>query len=535
MDRPFPIPSCCGPSASCVSNPAVGGLHGLPAPISALHGSVFLLLRSTLIYGPAILLTRISALLLLVIVTRLLNQEEYGLLTLVVTVGEMTDMALTSWLRIALLRLGGKGEVSRGSLALAGKVLCITTALALVIAAVASVFVVPSRWVEFAVAVCVYLVVGAIARFALTVLQMQQRHSAYSLLECLRAALQLVLPVVAIALFPGSFLVVSLGSSAGMLIAGIVSCVIASRGVVAGPPRFTGRELFVLGVPLVVMALVSFGLNSTERLFLNAFHDAAAVAVFAAAYVLARQPIDMVGNSINVGAFPELMSCFDERGSEAAGELLSQIMALMMQLCLPVAAMLVALDGPITGLLLPRSYHGAVGLLFPLIAFAVLCANLMNFVYSGVLYAHKRPWLLIVAIALGSVATIGLSVLLIPPFAQVGAALALAGGSLVALVACALISERLTPIPVPWRDIALSLLTAAATGAAAALAAAPFAALPPLVALAVGGSAGGATFLLATWLFRPVAMRRFLAIAHGRLAALRGRSAGPAPGGPAKE
>ncbi|MBN9003304.1 MAG: lipopolysaccharide biosynthesis protein, partial [Rhizobiales bacterium] len=63
------------------------------------------MLRSTLIYGPAILFTRLSALLLLIVVTRLINQEEYGLLTLVVTVGEMTDAAVTNWLRIALLRL----------------------------------------------------------------------------------------------------------------------------------------------------------------------------------------------------------------------------------------------------------------------------------------------------------------------------------------------------------------------------------------------------------------------------------------------
>ncbi|TIX41681.1 MAG: lipopolysaccharide biosynthesis protein, partial [Mesorhizobium sp.] len=131
-----------------------------------------MLLRSTLIYAPAILLTRISALLLLVVVTRLIDQTEYGLLTLVVTVGEMTDIAVTNWLRIALLRLGGKGEVSRGSLMLAGQVLLATTALALVISVGASAVVVPERWVEFAIAVCGYLVAGSISRFALTVLQM---------------------------------------------------------------------------------------------------------------------------------------------------------------------------------------------------------------------------------------------------------------------------------------------------------------------------------------------------------------------------
>lgn len=469
------------------------------------------MLRSTFIYGPAILFTRISALLLLVVVTRLINQEEYGLLTLVVTVGEVADMALTNWLRVALLRLGGKGEISRGSLALAGKVMLGTTALALLIAAAASTFIVPARWGEFALAVCAYLAVSAVARLALTLLQMQQRHSAYSLLECLRGLLQLALPIAAIAVFPDSFLVVSLGSSAGILIAGVVALAVASRRVVAGPARFTARELFALGIPLMAVALMAFGMNSSERLFLNAFHDATAVAIFAAAYLLARQPIDIVGHAINIGAFPEIMSRFDEEGPSASGALLSQVIALMMQLCLPVAALMIALSGEITQLLLPQSYGGRTGALFPAIAFAMVCANLTNVVYGAVIHAHKRPWLLIVAAAPGAVATMALSVLLIPKLAELGAAFALAGGALAALVACVVISERLTPIPVPWRDIGLSLVTAVATGIAARLAAVPFSDMPVLVPLAVGTMAGGAMLLLTTALFHPAAARKLSA------------------------
>ncbi len=485
-----------------------------------------MLLRSALIYGPAILFTRISALLLLVVVTRLINQEEYGLLTLVVTVGEMTDAAVTNWLRVALLRLGGTGNISRGSLALAGRVMLCTTALALVIAAAASAVVVPARWGEFALAVCAYLIVSTVARLALTMLQMQQRHSTYSLLECLRGVLQLALPIVAIAVFPNTFLVVSLGSSAGILIAGVVALAVASRRVSAGPPRFTARELLTLGMPLVAVALVGFGMNSSERLFLNAFHDATAVAVFAAAYVLARQPIDIVGHAINIGAFPEVMSRFDAEGPAASGQLLSQVMALMMQLCLPVAAVLIALSNEITQLLLPPSYCGRTSLLFPAIIFAMVCANLTNVVYGAVIHAHKRPWMLIVAALLGSIATMTLSVVLIPGLSELGAALALAGGSMAALAACVVISERLTPIPVPWRDIALSLATAVATGVAASLAAAACRGMSILVPLTAGTAAGGTMLLLMTWLFRPVAARQLLAAIRRYLDGARRRETG---------
>jgi O-antigen/teichoic acid export membrane protein len=156
--------------------------------------------------------------------------------------------------------------------------------------------------------------------------------------------------------------------------------------------------------------------------------------------------------------------------------------------------------------------------LFSIIAFGVLCSNLTIFVYGAVIHAHKRPWLLIIADLLGSIATITLSLLMIPPMAELGAALALAGGSITALAACAVISERLTPIPVPWRDIAVSLVTSLATGVAAGLTAFVLHNLPVLIPLIAGGAAGAAMFLLMTWLFHPDAVRQFLAAALRRYA-----------------
>ena len=477
-----------------------------------------MLLRSTIIYAPGVLFTRVSALLLLVVATRLIDQTEYGLLALVATVGEMTDVAVTNWLRIALLRLGGTGEVSRGSLMRAGALLLVTTVLAVLISFAVCAVVVPERTVDFAIAVSGYLIAGAVGRFALTILQMQQRHSAYSLFEFMRAVLQLGLPVAAIVLFEGSFLTVSLGSSLGVLITGIAAGFIASRRVVAGPPRFSHREFFALGVPLMVMALVGFGLNSAERVLLKVYSDAAAVAIFAAAYALARQPIDMVANAINIGAFPEVVSRFDAEGPDAAGRFLSDLMALMMRLCLPVAALLVALSDDITQLVLPPEYHGHVARLFPIIAFSVLCANLTSFVYGSVVHAHKRPWLLIIATGCGSLGAIALSLLLISRFGEMGAALALAGGTTISFVASVIISRRLTPVTVPWRDLGMSVVISAAVGMVAGLMSSALGDQAAFVKLAAGGVAGGLVFLALNAITHPHDTRQIITRIKARLA-----------------
>ena len=475
------------------------------------------MLRSTLIYAPAILFTRISALLLLVVATRLIDQTEYGFLTLVVTVGELTDSALTSWLRIALLRLGGKGEISRGSLLLAARVLLVTAVLGLVLSGGASLVVAPERWAEFSLAVGVYLCVAAVSRFALTILQMQQRHGTYSLLEFTRAALQLVLPVAAIWAFHDSFLMVSLASSLGTLLAGVVALAIALRGVVPGAPRFTYRELFALGLPLIAMAAIAFGLNSAGRVLLKLYYDAGAVAVFAAAYALARQPIDTVASAINMGAFPEMVSRFDKEGPAAAGRYLSRQMALMAQLCFPIAALLIALSHDIAHLLLPIEYHGQVGKLFPLIAASILCANFSNYVFVNVYHAHKRPWLLAITLTPGSIGTIVASLILIPQYAALGAATALALGTGITLVADILLSRRLTPVPIPWADLAASVLVAVASGVAAWLGSALAGEAWPLVKLGVGGMAGALTFLGLQSLLHPAETRALASTVRARL------------------
>ena len=468
-------------------------------------------LRSTLIYAPAILITRLSALLLLLVATRLISQDEYGLLTLVVTVGEMTDMALANWLRISLLRLGGKQDISRGSVMLAARVLALTTMLGLGVAVLASLLVAPERWGEFALAVGIYILVGAVSRLGLVLLQMQQRQAIYSMIEFVRASLQLALPVAVMLAVRDSFLAVSLAASLGALVAGALALGLAFGRVVTGPPRFTARELLLLGIPLIAMAVVGFGLNSIERVLLKLYYDAGAVAIFAAAYALARQPIDTVANAINMGAFPEMVARYDQDGPAAAAAYLSRQLAMMGRLCLPVAALLVALGTDISTLLLPEEYHRNAGLLFPLIALGVLFTSFAAFSFENVFHAHKKPWLLIVSMLPGALTTIALSFVLIPGLAEVGAALALAGGAGVNLVTSMVLSRRLTPVPIPWRDLLTSSGVAIATGCAAWLVSLGLGDSWAFFKLALGGTAGLIVFLGLQTLLHPTETR---ALAH---------------------
>ena len=359
---------------------------------------------------------------------------------------------------------------------------------------------------------------------------MQQRHSAYSVIEFLRAVLQMALPIAAAFAYPGTFLSLSLASSLGVLAAGVVAFVVAMQRVVLGPPRFSTREFIAFGIPLVVTAIAGFGASNVERLFLNAYFDASAVAVFAVAYALARQPIEMVASSVHMGAFPEMVGRFDENGPKAASAYLSEMLALMMRLCLPVAALLVALSSDIAGLVLPAGYHGHVEMLFPIIAFSVVLAVAARFVFADVIHAHKKLWLLVLVNGAGTLATVTLSILLVPSLAEIGAAFAFMGGVLAILGTSVLISRRLTPIVVPWKDLGISAAVALLVGLAGYAGSMAAGDTLHVYRLLAGGAAGGLAFVAVSALLFPEATRN---VAHKIFARLHGGGLTQTAGGDA--
>lgn len=470
-----------------------------------------MLIRSTIIYLPAILLPRIAAILLLIVTTRLVDQTEYGLLALVVTIGEITDAAVSNWLRIALLRLGGTGEVARGSLARAARVLVVTATLAIVIAVALSAVLVPERWHEFALAVSAYIVAGSVSRHALCILQMQQRSATYTMMEFIRSIAAIALPITALLLIERSFLAASLATSLGTFLTGLVGLRIAYRKVEDGPARFSYRELLSLGAPLIVLVLLGFGIDAIERPLLKLFHDAGAVAVYAAAYALARQPIDIVGNAINQGAFPEMVSIFDSQGPEAAGRFIVQQMNLMAMLILPGAAILIAAAPDVVRLILPTEYHADAARIFPLIVLAVICFNFKVFAFDNVFHAHKRNWLQALSLVPGAVVGLTASIVLIPSYATLGAASGFLVAMAIGLATSIAMSRRLIRLPVSPAELGRAALLALACYVAARSTQSALQDAWLIVRLAATGLAGGAAFLALVALFHRREARAMIA------------------------
>jgi O-antigen/teichoic acid export membrane protein len=425
------------------------------------------LLRSALAYIPAVLLPRVAAFVIIIVATRLLPPYEYGLLSLTVTVGELVEMTVSNWTRIALLRLmSGEETISKGTLQRSAAICCVTLLISVFAILLLTWLIAPDDFVTFATATVSYVVSAALLRFGLTFLQIRGLRGSYILVEVARSVAITALPILAM-LHTASFLAASLASSVGTAILATVAVKRAVTGLPDGKSLFSYAEMLSFATPLMTISLMSYAIVSFDRLALEHFHGTAAVGFYVAAYSLARQGIDVIGNAVNVPGFPRLVACYSKGDQHAVGQAIAHQAGLLLNLALPAAAVFIALRAEIISLILPSHYHDSAMVITPLVAVGAVFLGLKNFVFDNVLHLTKQTWLQVPGLFAGATISVLLALLLIPGNPQLGASVAFIGGALIGLLASIAVSRHVLPFPLPWAAVVKAMLTATVSAGAA--------------------------------------------------------------------
>lgn len=453
------------------------------------------MLRSTLAYAPAVLMPRISALLSLVIMTRLLDESQYGLLVLTVTVGEMADMALSAWMRVALLRLASAGGISTGLVALIGRLNTLTTVAAMLAAAGGSVLLVPEHPLLFALATGGYILSLSFQRLGLALLQLEERRALFSVIETLRSVAILAVPVAAVLLTTPSFIVASLAATMTTTVFGVVALRLGLQRAKAAPSPFTRKEVFRFAGPLVLLAVLAYGINALDRVMLKALQDAAAVGLYAAAYSLARQPLDAVGNAVNLQGFPRIVARYDSHGPDAAGKLVAEQIQLILKLALPCAGLIAVLRSEIADFVLAPAYRADARAVMPIVAAAAVFLELKLYGFDNIFHAAKKNLYQSLSLVPAFITAIGVGLLLIPSSGATGAATTFLCSAFAGALSSALLGRRLMRVRYSGLEIGRALLSTALTLTAAYAVVIAFPGLPSHGTLFAGTAAGGLTFL----------------------------------------
>jgi O-antigen/teichoic acid export membrane protein len=457
--------------------------------------------QSPLSYLFAILVPRASSFLLVILLTRALPLDQYGGFALVVTIGEMLDGIGGGWLRIILIREESK-EGCFGPMF--GRVAVVSLASTSIMCAVGFFL---GRWLmmpeagRFTIAVLSYTICFGVLKFALTCLQVRSQHGAYGIVEIVRSLIALCTALV-LAWMTDSYVPVSLGISFTAAAFALVALRIALRGQQIVIPHDGYALLLRLGAPLVSAHALSLGIQALDRLLLQIFLDSATLGLYTAAFTIGRQPIDVLGNAVNMVGFPALVrSHADANPQKAAGAMIRQNLLSVLVWCLPVIALFMAVGAQAVELVLPAPYWASANLLTPLVLLGALCFALKHFVFENVFHVTRRNWPAVACLVPGTIVAVIAQFALSPRYGMIGAAASFALGGATGLVTTMTMSRKLIASVIPWNDVLRVTICALVTWLAASLGghfASRFGSIPSLI---FGCASGGLAYIGATILF----------------------------------
>jgi O-antigen/teichoic acid export membrane protein len=464
-----------------------------------------MLARSTLIYAPAILLPRLAAFLIVILLTHTLGPAEFGYYSLVVVVGELLDMGTSNWIRMSMLRLdiGNPGGWRSGFRRCYVLTVCAIGASTLLSAGI-SMGLASGRFTGFFIALTTYIAANSLNRIGLTSLQMREKRLTYSALEVLRTLAFLAATEVAIQIGVRSFVTFNLVSAAVTAAFSGLSIYLSRRGLPEESAPSRGYlDRLNYGASLIIIGLVSQLILGSDRVLLKLFAGPAAVGIYSAAYVLGRQPVDMIAAAVNQAAFPELMKRYDLSGLDAARRFFQNTWRLQSLLTFGTVAMLWGLAPTLAHALLPAAYRPLAPILIPLIAIGCLQYNAKNVMFDNIFHVFRKNWAQLASYAPAGLVVLAAGVALIPRFGAVGGAAATVIGMSAGLIGSVLMTRRMMPVQIVDGEIVKNLLIAAITGVAAAGSAWLGRSLPPMLDLVIGFVGGSGAWGLGVLILRP--------------------------------
>jgi O-antigen/teichoic acid export membrane protein len=450
------------------------------------------LLRHSALFGLAGLVQRVVSLLLVPVYTRQLHPVSYGRLELLVAITAVLVPILRSGVANGFFRLWFEGEDERrrrlGRTAFWFTMATATLGMLLGLAVAA-----PLSEVLWGTSNGTNLVrVGAVALFAqvnyeqLTAFyRVEQRSRAYAAAALANLAITVALSlwlVVGLQLGPTGALA---GNVSGTLAVWLWLVLRRRRELTPQIDRDLLRGMQHFGLPLVPAALLTWAVDFSDRLFVNALSSQREVGIYSLAAKLASASI------LFLTAFRLAWPAFaysiedDDEAKRTYGYVLTYAMLMATWIAVGLGLLAPWLVRILADPAYREAWH-AVGLL------ALSVAGLTGYTVLAIGTGRaKRTQMNWVVSGVGAVVAVGLNFALIPAYGSVGAATATLAAYVTMFVGMAIRSQQVYPIPYQWRRVTTIALVGGALVGVGALQPPLFVALPlacafPLVLLPLG-------------------------------------------------
>lgn len=360
----------------------------------------------------------------LVILTRILSPEEYGIYALGMALATMTSVILYQWLNVAVSRFYPPCEknpeaimpaVALGFWAATG------IALLLFITAVQfdKVFGVKSGLFGI-----IFIIIVMLGRYnlALQMANTQRASLRFGLLSWARGISTLII----------SFALIQHGTGAKGALLGFLSGLVISVLVFSPKPglkiRFYVNEtqkfsdMFRFGLPLSINFFAIVMVDMADRFMIGWLLGADQVAPYAVGYELVQQLIGPIMNVLFLAAFPVLVKTLEVEGDEAARVRLHTLGRTLVGIGLPCVFGLAVLSGDISELAFGSAFRQDAAKIMPWLAFAIFLGCLKSYFVDVVFQLrHVTKYQGYIALVMMLV-NVALNFFLLPEYGVVAAA-----------------------------------------------------------------------------------------------------------------
>ncbi|MEP1231261.1 MAG: polysaccharide biosynthesis C-terminal domain-containing protein [Litorimonas sp.] len=210
------------------------------------------------------------------------------------------------------------------------------------------------------------------------------------------------------------------------------------------------KTYFKYGVPIGLSLVLTYALNSADSYMIAYLIDIPTQGKYSAGYNLSNRSLEIIFIWVAMAVTPMAITAFEKESSEVSQSIMKDFGATLLWLTLP-AATGIALVSKDAGFILGESIRAEAVTVMPLIAFAGLINGFMNFyVHRAFMLSGKTTafaWAMIPPVILN----IGLNLILIPKFGMMGAVWATVICYAFACTIAIILARRYYPLPLPFK------------------------------------------------------------------------------------
>lgn len=408
-----------------------------------------MLLRQTTTYLFAHGISAALGFLAVILFTRMLTPEQYGIYVVAFGVAGVFSSLLFTWVRLSVLRFESEGGGADVRLtALVAYLVSVATTPAVLA------FTVWAVGLPFDRALAALVLALALGLFDLgqEILKARLSTGAYLRATILRAVAAIGLSLLFIRSGWGGF-----GLVAGVAGAYAIAALATSGSVWSGPRKPFDRSAFDqmlrFGVPMALSGLV-FALHAAlDRLLVAWLLGDAAAGIYGVAADLVRQIIQFPAMAVGSALAPLAIRALSEGGRAAADDHLARSGELMLAVILPAVVGLAIVAPHLATLILGEAFRATAAALIPILAFAWLFQVISQQYVQVSFHLAKKPRLLVLHGLAALVANVVAMLVLVPRYGLKGAALSLVIAEAAGVIAGFALSRLAHPLPLNPRPI----------------------------------------------------------------------------------